>query len=87
MARLPTIPDFTTDANSMNAGLRAVKLAIEILGGMRQGESFGAPLTFVQGSRPQQDHEGSLRTGDRWIDTTTDYEYYWSAAGDWRRIL
>lgn len=71
----------------MNAALRAVKLAIEILGGMRQGEAFGAPLTFVQGSRPLQEHEGSLRTGDRWIDTTTNYEYFWSEAGAWTQVL
>lgn len=69
----------------MNAALRTVKMALEILGGLRQGQSLGAPVVFVQGAAPDDRLNTQLRIGDQWINTTTDRMYYWT--GDVWKIL
>lgn len=60
-----------------DAALRTIKQALEILGGLRQGESNGAPLIFVQGFEPSRVAISIYRVGDQWIDTTTDTMKYW----------
>lgn len=86
MSRLPTIPDFANDIESMSTALRTVKMAIEILGGMQQGESVGAPMAYVQAYAPDAERNGVLRVGDQWINTTDNTLLYWT--GDvWRKIV
>lgn len=80
MSRVPTIPDFAPVLEQHDATLRTIKQAIEILGGLRQGESVGAPLMFVQGYAPSQVATSIYRIGDLWIDTTTDTMKYWDGS-------
>lgn len=77
MSRIPTIPDFNMTLEQHDATLRTIKQALEVLGGLRQGESQGAPLVFVQGFEPDRVAESIYRIGDQWINTTTDRLYYW----------
>lgn len=79
MSKITTIPDFNPSLpGSVAEAVRSLKQAVEILGGMRQGESVGSPLMFVQGSEPMITQRSALRTGDLWIDTTDDTMKYWS---------
>jgi hypothetical protein len=75
--RLPTIPDFdATDLSSVATAVRAMKLALEILGGMRQTESTGAPMVYVQRSMPDPARNKLLRRGDFWIDDARIFRYW-----------
>jgi hypothetical protein len=80
------LPDFTNDISSMSAALRTLKLAVEILGGMRQGEGLGAPIIYAQGNPPERNKSFALRPGDLWIDTDTDKLNYWNGK-IWREVL
>ncbi len=87
MSKVPTIPDFQDgDPTSVGATVRALKLAVEFLGGLRQGESRGAPLVFVQGNRPMLNQESSLRIGDVWIDPTDNTLKYWNGEL-WKQVV
>jgi len=70
----------------MAATVRTLKFAVEILGGMRQGESVGSPLMYVQGNPPESRQRGTLRLGDLWLDTDTDKLNYWNG-NLWRQVL
>lgn len=86
MSRLPTLPEFSEAIPPMAETLRRVKLALEILGGMQQGESEGAPLVYVQNTQPDPQQDGVRRRGDQWIRTTDDTLWFWN--GDqWRRVV
>lgn len=76
----PTIPEFVNTPEEMSAALRAVKLSLEILAGMRQGESFGAPQVFVQGVEPSRSKTATYKKGDFWINNSTSPAvlYYWT---------
>ncbi len=77
MSNLPTIPDFTDDVASMATALRAMKQVIEIVSGQRQGPSFGAPQVFVQELEPVTSRVTSFKTGDLWVNKTTNALFYW----------
>lgn len=78
MSKLPTIPDFVNDPASMSVALRAVKEAVEILGGQRQGQSVGAPQMFVQESEPQRGVAATYKLGDMWINPVAKKLYFWT---------
>lgn len=86
MPKFPTIPDFRDDdIIAVATALRAVKLALEVVAGTRQGESKGAVLEYVQGYRPDPQDDAARRIGELWIDTTDDTMWYWN--GDiWKQI-
>lgn len=78
MSKLPTIPDFVNDPASMSVALRAVKEAVEILGGQRQGQSVGAPQMFVQEAEPERGRANAFKTGDLWINPVAKKLYFFS---------
>ena len=78
MVRIPTIPEFANGPEEVAAALRAIKDAVEQLGGLRQGESKGAPQIFVQASPPTQTRRLAYKTGDLWVNTSTNKMNYWS---------
>lgn len=85
MSKLPNIPEFAENIHDMNAALRAVKLSLEILAGLRQGESKGAPQVFVQGTVPATTSSTTYKAGDIWINNTNDQMYYWNGT-NWRPV-
>ena len=87
MSRVPTIPDFDeTVPQSIGAAVRTLKQAMEIIGGLRQGEALGSPLVFVQANQPMVAQENSLRRGDLWIDDSVNKLNFWSGT-NWVRML
>lgn len=87
MSRIPTIPDFDErNLQSVGAALRAVKQAMEIVGGLRQGEALGSPAVFVQQNQPAITQEGTLRRGDLWIDDSVNKLNFWDGV-KWVRML
>ncbi len=86
MSKVPTIPDFDPNvASSIGATVRTLKMAVEVLGGLKQGEAIGCPLVYVQGHDPLKDARNTLSIGDQWIDTTTNKMNYWSG-GAWVQL-
>lgn len=66
----PTIPEFINTPEEMASALRAVKLSLELLAGLRQGESYGAPMVYVQPTEPNPAKKILYKTGDFWIDNS-----------------
>lgn len=58
--------------------IRALKQAVELLAGLRQGESKGAPQVFVQGVEPDRGQRLSYKIGDLWINRQTNELYFWT---------
>lgn len=81
MSSFPAIPEFTNTFEGMAATIRALKLSVEMLAGMRQGESFGAPQVFVQGAEPNRALTLTYKKGDLWIDTSTNRVHFWTGSG------
>lgn len=86
MSKLPTVPDFTDDPQSIGTALRAVKQAVEIIGGQRQGQSLGAPQVFVQPNEPRPARLTAFNIGDQWINDATDQMSYWNGR-EWKLLL
>lgn len=86
MSKLPAIPDFLDELQSLGTTLRAVKQAVEIIGGQRQGQSLGAPQVFVQPNEPAQSRLTSFSRGDQWIKDDTDQMYYWTGQ-QWKLLV
>jgi len=86
MSKLPTIPDFTDEPQSIGTALRTVKQAVEIIGGQRQGQSLGAPQMFVQPNEPTISRLTSFSRGDQWINDATDQMYYWDGR-QWKLLV
>jgi hypothetical protein len=86
MSNLPAIPDFLDDLQSQGATLRAMKQAVEIIGGQRQGQSLGAPQMFIQPNEPVQSRLTSFKRGDQWINDETDQMYYWTGQ-QWKQLV
>lgn len=86
MSKIPAIPDFTDDPQSLGAALRALKQAVEIIGGLRQGQSLGAPQVFVQPVEPTVSRLTSFSRGDQWINDDTDQMYYWDGR-QWKLLV
>lgn len=86
MSKLPAIPDFTDDPQSLGTALRTVKQAVEIIGGQRQGQSLGAPQVFVQPVEPALSRLTSFNRGDQWINDDTDQMYYWNGR-QWKPLV
>lgn len=78
MSRFPTIPEFTTAPDELATALRAMKQVVEQLAGFRQGESKGAPQVFVQPVEPKAALRINFKTGDFWIDTSSNTLKYWT---------
>lgn len=85
MSRLPNIPEFDDTVSSMATALRAVKNTLEIVAGLRQGEGLGAPQVYVQASEPTKLRTGNYKTGDIWINSSTDVMSYWNGS-TWKAI-
>lgn len=77
MSKLPNVPDFTDDPQSMSTALRAVKQAVEIIGGQRQGQSLGAPQVFVQENEPTFSPSTTFSIGDQWIKPSARVMSFW----------
>jgi hypothetical protein len=80
MSKFPTIPEFVKTPEEMGTALRAVKISVEILAGLRQGESKGAPQMFVQTTTPSPANKLSYKIGDLWINTSTNKLNYWTGS-------
>lgn len=80
MSKLPTIPDFAETLDGVSTTVRAIKGAVEILGGQRQGQSLGAPAMFVQEQEPAPSRLTSFSLGDLWIKPSTRVMSYWDGA-------
>jgi len=78
MSRLPTIPEFASTPEEISSALRAIKQTVELLAGLRQGEARGAPQVFAQATTPKATLTISYRTGDLWIDTSTNKLNFWN---------
>lgn len=78
MSKFPTIPDFTSNPDSMDTALRTVKQTLEIMAGQRQGEDLGAASMFVQPKTPNPALLSTYKIGDLWIDTSTNTLNYWT---------
>ena len=86
MSKYPSIPEFTDDPRSVAATVRALKEAVELLTGQRQGPSLGAPAIYVQEPMPSKDQRGVVfGPGDLWINPTTRKIAYWMS-GEWVEI-
>ena len=86
MSKIPAIPDFTDDPQSIGTALRVVKQAVEIVGGQRQGQSLGAPQVFVQANEPAVTRLTSFNLGDQWINNATDQMSYWNGQ-QWKLLV
>lgn len=86
MSKLPNIPDFIDEPQSMGTSLRAVKQAVEIIGGQRQGPSLGAPQIFVQENEPVTSRVTQLSLGDLWIDPVAK-KFYFYAGQFWVALI
>lgn len=78
MSNFPTIPEFVNTPQEMAAALRAVKQSVEMLAGLRQGESRGAPMVFVQPFQPSPARSISYKVGDLWINDQSHVISYWT---------
>lgn len=85
MSKFPTIPEFANTIEEMNTALRAIKISVEILAGLRQGESKGAPQVFVQAVEPSPVVSSTYKAGDYWINTATNKLLYWTGT-TWRSL-
>ena len=78
MSKVATIPEFVDgDARSMSVALRAMKQAVETLGGQRYDQSQGAPAVYVQTTTPSQ-NRNPFRVGDFWINPSTKKLSYYN---------
>ena len=80
MSKFPTIPEFVQTPEEIGTALRAVKISVEILAGLRQGESKGSPQIFVQNTQPSIANNSTYKTGDLWINTSTGKLLYWTGS-------
>lgn len=85
MSKIPSIPEFTNSPDDLSTALRAVKQVVEQITGQRQGESKGAPQVFVQATEPKPALRISYKTGDFWIDTSTNTLKYWTGS-NWQAL-
>lgn len=86
MSNRASIPDFDENLTSMAAALRAMKDVVEQLGGHRQGDSLGAPVTFVQVKDPSTNARNRLRRGDLWVKDATPVELHFWTGTMWRQL-
>lgn len=70
-----TIPEFTSEPESMATSLRVAKDILEDLTGQRRGQGVGVPRMFVQLERPLASAERKL--GDLWINPVERKLYFW----------
>ena len=80
MSNFPTIPEFVSSPQEMSTALRAVKQSVELLAGLRQGESRGAPMIFVQTVQPSAALSASYKIGDLWVNTQTNTLNFWTGS-------
>ena len=78
MSKLPSIPEFASTPEEISAALRAIKQTVELLAGLRQGESRGSPQVFAQPTSPKPTLTISYRVGDFWIDTSSNKLNFWN---------
>lgn len=76
MSKYPAIPDFS-DLESMKTTVRALKDAVEQLGGLRQGDNLGAPAVYLQERAPFATRGTVLQSGDLWINPASATTSYW----------
>jgi len=86
VSRQNTIPDFSTDPQSMAIALRAVKELLEDMTGQRRGQGVGSPRAFVQLQRPDPRAGADVKTGDFWIQPTERKLYFWDGRL-WQQIV
>lgn len=79
------IPEFASTPEEMSTAIRALKMAVEQLGGLRQSESRGAPQVFVQTVMPNMARRIAYKTGDLWVNTSNNTLNYWSG-NEWKQI-
>lgn len=77
MSNLNTIPDFTSDPESIATAVRAMKELLEDLTGQRRGQGQGAPRVFVQTLRPDTRAGAEIKPGDFWIQPAERKLYFW----------
>lgn len=85
MSSIPSIPEFGISQAETLTVLRALKDAVEQLGGLRQGAARGAPQIYVLSTQPKPSRTLAFKIGDLWVNTSTDKLFYYN--GDtWREI-
>ena len=75
---IPTIPEFVNTPEEMSTALRAIKLTLEIISGLRQGEGKGAPQMYVQAVEPSRAASVTYKIGDLWVNTDSNRVYFWT---------
>ena len=80
MSNFPTIPEFINTPEEMATALRAIKMSVEILAGLRQGEALGAPQVYVQAAEPAPNRAISYKLGDLWVNTSSNRLYFWTGS-------
>jgi hypothetical protein len=80
MSKFPTIPEFVNTPEEMSSALRAVKQAVEILAGLRQGEPKGSPQVFLQPIIPKTSLTITYKPGDFWINSADGSINYWTGS-------
>ena len=80
-----SIPDFSSNPDSMAEALRAVKSILEQVTGQHQDDSLGAPQVFVLATAPKQDVVTTIRKGDFWINDATRTLYWWDGI-QWQQV-
>lgn len=85
MSNFPTIPEFVNNPTEMSTAIRSLKMAVEQIAGIRQGESKGAPQMFVQPTEPNAGKRIGYKEGDLWINTTTNKLNYYTGQG-WKEL-
>lgn len=86
MSKIPAIPDFIDDTQSIGAALRVAKQAIEIIGGQGAGQSLGAPEVFVQENEPKPARMTVFKLGDQWINPVSRKLYFWDGR-EWQSLV
>jgi hypothetical protein len=86
MSKIPAIPDFTEDVQSIAAALRVVKQAIQVIGGQGVTQSLGAPEVFVQENEPKPSRLGVFKLGDLWVNPVSQKLYFWDSR-QWQSLV
>jgi len=78
MSKYPTIPEPEATIEGLQNSVRALKQTVEILAGLRQGQSRGAPALYYQAFQPSDTN--LLCECSFWVNPETNELKYWNSA-------
>jgi hypothetical protein len=77
VSKYPTIPEPSHDIDGILNTVTALKQTVEIIAGLRQGESIGTPQIFYQTYEPSASRGTVLSNGDIWLNPEGEVLSYW----------